>query len=100
MLPCDALSTFEIAVLGGLAKKCAANGDHRWNVIVKEAKKRVGGKPQSIGDTQRKSFGPSSSLGRFQDEIVGWAESLRAEGQADHIVQLGTYLMSYGETNR
>jgi uncharacterized protein (TIGR02147 family) len=34
---------------------------------------------------------------RFQDEIIGWVESLQSEGDADEIVQLGTYLMNYGE---
>lgn len=34
---------------------------------------------------------------RFQDEIIGWAEALQNQGNADEIVQLGTYLMSYGE---
>jgi uncharacterized protein (TIGR02147 family) len=34
---------------------------------------------------------------RFQDEIIGWVESLQTAGEADKIVQLGTYLMNYGE---
>jgi uncharacterized protein (TIGR02147 family) len=34
---------------------------------------------------------------RFQDEIIGWVEGLQSEGDADQIVQLGTYLMNYGE---
>lgn len=34
---------------------------------------------------------------RFQDEIIGWAESLQNQENVDEIVQLGTYLMSYGE---
>jgi uncharacterized protein (TIGR02147 family) len=34
---------------------------------------------------------------RFQDEIIGWAEALQTKGNLDEIVQVGTYLMSYGE---
>ena len=47
-----ALSEFEMAVLGAIAKKCAANGDHRWNVIVKTAREKVGEKRFSQGDTE------------------------------------------------
>lgn len=34
---------------------------------------------------------------RFQDEVIGWAESAQKASDTDEIVQLGTYLMSYGD---
>lgn len=34
---------------------------------------------------------------RFQDEIIGWAETVQKDSETDEIVQLGTYLMSYSE---
>jgi hypothetical protein len=38
------LNAFELALLGGIAKKCLAFGDHRWKIIISGVKKKHGKK--------------------------------------------------------
>lgn len=39
---CGNLTDLELAILGGLAKKCISFGDHRWSIIIKTVQKKIG----------------------------------------------------------
>ncbi len=46
------LQPHHLAILGGLASKCVAGGDHRWKTITRFAKKNTSGQKFKIGDSQ------------------------------------------------
>lgn len=49
---CPKLTDLELAILGGLAKKCISFGDHRWKIILKIVHKKLGKSYSFIGDSE------------------------------------------------